>query len=257
MATNVADRRYRICYEMFLRLYPQRFRERFGEGMVQTFHDLYREHRVSQRGLLSFTLWIFCETLAGIIREHTIHMSQLGKTMLRVALGALGALMVPLVASRVVEGWYWPAGTFVFVYLLFFSTGMAFALVARRIGVLSYKAGVAVSLIAGFALGWSNMVQLTGLENPAYLIYYSVLVVGAIGAWLARLEPSGLSVTLFAMAAVLALISFILPPGAPPDVAWRMALGHGVYVVLFAASGLLFRHASLAVKHDNRKEAAR
>ena len=31
-------------------------------------------------------------------------MSQLGKTMLRVALGALAVLMVPLVASQFVEG---------------------------------------------------------------------------------------------------------------------------------------------------------
>ena len=51
---------------------------------------------------------------------------------------------------------------------------------------------------------------------------------------------------MFAMAATLALIAVILPSGAPPDMARRMAIGHGVYVVLFAASGLLFRHASLA-----------
>jgi len=47
------------------------------------------------------------------------------------------------------------------------------------------------------------------------------------------------------MAATLALIALILPSGAPPDMALRMAIGHGVYVVLFTASGLLFRHASL------------
>jgi hypothetical protein len=48
------------------------------------------------------------------------------------------------------------------------------------------------------------------------------------------------------MAAVLALISVVLPSGAPSDMALRMAIGHGVFVVLFTASGLLFRHASLA-----------
>jgi hypothetical protein len=35
-------------------------------------------------------------------------MNQLGKTTLRVALVSLAVLMVPLVASRVVEGWNWP-----------------------------------------------------------------------------------------------------------------------------------------------------
>jgi len=246
MATNVAGRRYRTWYAMLLRLYPRPFRERFGEGMAQTFHDLCREHRDARRGLFGFALWIFCETLVGIVKENTTHMPQLGKTMLRVALGALAVLMVPLVASQFVEDWNWPVGAFVRVYVLFFGTGMVFALVARRMGAWSYKAGVGVALVAGFALGWSNMVHVADSENPANLVYYSVLAVGGVGAWLARLEARGLARTLFAMAATLALIAVMLPSGAPPDMARRMAIGHGVYVVLFAASGLLFRHASLA-----------
>ena len=172
-------------------------------------------------------------------------MTQLGKTMLRVALGALAVLMVPLVASRVVEGWNWSAGSFVFVYVLFFATGMAYALIARKMGVWSYKAGVGIALVAGFALGWSNMAQVADSGHPENLVYYSVLAVGFVGALLARLQARGLARTLFAMAATLALIALILPSGAPPNMALRMAIGHGVYVVLFTASGLLFRHASL------------
>jgi hypothetical protein len=42
MADNVADRRYRRLYAMLLRLYPRPFRERFSEGMAQTFRDLCR-----------------------------------------------------------------------------------------------------------------------------------------------------------------------------------------------------------------------
>src|ERR1700759_4354171 len=108
MPTNVAGRRYRTWYAMLLRLYPRPFRERFGEGMAQTFHDLCQERNCAKRGLFGFTLWIFCETLVGIVREHTIYMSQLGKTITRVALSALAASMVPLVASRFVEDWNWP-----------------------------------------------------------------------------------------------------------------------------------------------------
>jgi hypothetical protein len=244
MATNVADRRYRTWYAMLLRLYPRPFRERFGEGMAQTFHDLCREHRDAGRGLFGPVLWIFFETSVEIVRENA--MSQLGKTMLRVALGALALLMVPLVASRVVEGWHWGAGGFVFVYVLFFLTGMAYALIARKMGAWSYKAGVAMALVAGFALGWSNMVQVADSGHPENLLYYSVLAVGVAGALLARLQARGLARTLFAMAVTLALIAVILPSGAPPDMARRMAIGHGVYVVLFVASGLMFRHASLA-----------
>jgi len=145
-----------------------------------------------------------------------------------------------------VEDWNWPAGAYVRVYVLFFLTGIVFALVARRMGAWSYKVGVGVALVAGFALGWSNMVHVADSENPANLVYYSVLAVGGVGAWLARLEARGLARTLFAMAATLALIAVILPSGAPPYMARNMAIGHAVFVALFTASGLLFRHASLA-----------
>lgn len=170
-------------------------------------------------------------------------MRQMGKTTLHVALGALAALMVPLAASRVVEGWHWPARAFVLVYVLFFSTGMVYAAIARKMHVWSYKAAVALALAAGFALAWSNMVHVADSENPANLVYYCVLVLGAVGAWLARLEARGLARTLFAMAATLALIAVSLPSGAPPYLARSMAIQHGLFVALFTASGLLFRHA--------------
>jgi hypothetical protein len=244
MATSVAGRRYRVWYAMLLRMYPRPFRERFGEGMAQTFHNLCREHTHAGRPLTGLALWIFFETAAGIIREHTTHMPQLGKTILRVALGALAVWMVPLVASQFVDDWHWGVGGFVTAYFLFFLTGMAIALIARRIGLWSYKAGVGVALVAGFALAWSNMVHVADSGNPANLWYYSVLAVGTAGSCLARLKPRGLASTLFAMAATLALIAVILPSGATPYLARNMAIGHGVFVVLFTAAGLLFRHAS-------------
>jgi len=246
MATDATRRRYRAWYAMLLRMYPRPFRERFGEGMAQTFHDLCRERRDARRGLHGLAPWIFFETSVAIIRENTNYMSRLGKTMLLVALGALAVLMVPLVASRFVADWNWPAGAFVRVYVLFFATGMVFALVARRMGAWSYKAGVGVALLAGFALGWSTMVQTADSGHPERLWYLSVLVVGFIGVCVARLKARGLALTLFGMAAVLAMISVVLPSGAPSDMALRMAVGHGVLVALFTASGLLFRHASLA-----------
>jgi hypothetical protein len=241
-----AGRRYQKCYAMLLRLYPRPFRARFGDEMAQTFHDLCRERAEAGRGLFGFALWAFCETLLGIVRENTIRMAQLGKTMLRVALVALGLLMVPAVASRLVEGWNWPARAFVFVYILFFLTVLAYTLIARRMEAWSYKAAVGLALVTGFSLGWSNMVQVADSGHPENLVYYSVLVVGIVGALLARLHARGLARTLFVMAATLALIALILPSGAPPEFARRIAIGHGVGVALFTASGLLFRHASLA-----------
>lgn len=249
MAANVPLRRYRASYATLLRLYPRPFRERFSEGMAQTFHDLCRARSRAGRPLFGFALWIFFETLAGIVRENITPMNQLARTMLRVALVALGLLMVPLVASRVVDGWNWPARGFVVVYVLFFATGMAYALIARRIDTWSYKLGVGVALVAGFGLGWSNMVHVADSGHPENLVYYSVLVLGAIGACFARLRPRGLAVTLFAMAVTLALIALFLPSGAPPELARNMAVGHAGLVVLFTVAGLLFRHASLSASN--------
>jgi hypothetical protein len=213
---------------------------------AQTFHDLCREHAGARRGLFGFALWTFSDTLVGIVREHITHMHQLAKTMLRVALGALAVWMVPVVAAQFVEDWHWGVGGFVRVYVLFFLTGMAIALIARRMDAWSYKLGVGVALVEGFALGWSNMVHVADSGNPANLWYYSVLVVGVVGACLARLKAPGLARTLFVMAATLALIAVMLPSGAPPYLARNMAIGHAINVVLFTASGLLFRHASRA-----------
>jgi len=249
MAADVSCRGYEALYAMLLRLYPRPFRERFGEGMAQTFQDLCRERLDARRILFGFALWAFFETSVGIARENATHMTQLREPMLRAALVALGLLMVPLVASQVVDGWNWPPGTFVFAYVMFFGTALAYALIARKMGAWAYKAGVGLALVAGFAMGWSTMVRMSETENPANLVYFGVLTVGAVGAWLARLEARGMALALFAMAAGLAVvgvISVLVSPDVPSGGVPSMALMHGVFVALFTASGLLFRHASVA-----------
>lgn len=248
MATNVAVRRYRAWYSTLLRLYPRPFHDRFGEPMTQTFHDLCRERRNAGRGLFGLVLWIFFETSLGIVRENTTHMTQMQKTVLRVALVALGLLMVPLVASQVVEGWNWGPGAFVFTYVLFFGTGMAYALIARRMNAWAYKAAVGLALVAGFVLGWAAMVHMSETENPVNLVYFGVLAVGAAGAGLARLEARGMARALYAMAAALAVawvITQVLSSDTPAGPVWNIGVMHGGFVLLFAAAGLLFRHASL------------
>lgn len=248
MATNDAGRRYRAWYEMLLRMYPRPFHDRFGEGMAQTFHDLCRERREGGRGVAGLAVWVFFETAIGIIRENTNYMSPMGKTMLRVALWALAALMVPIVASRLVPGWNWPAGAFVFVYVLFFGTGMAYALIARRMSAWAYKAAVGVALAAGFVLGWSTMVHMSETENPVNLVYFGVLAVGAIGAGVARLKARGMARAAYAMAAALAVayvITQVLVADTPAGPVWNIGVIHGGFVLLFVGVGLLFRHASL------------
>ena len=70
MASEHSIARYRNLYARLLRLYPKPYRERFGEGMEQTFSDLLRERRDAERGVFAFALWMFVETSAGILREN-------------------------------------------------------------------------------------------------------------------------------------------------------------------------------------------
>ena len=51
------------------------------------------------------------------------------------------------------------------VYVLFFGTGMAYAVVSRKMGAWSYKAGIAVALVAGFAFGVVQHGPCRGLEK--------------------------------------------------------------------------------------------
>src|SRR5678816_1102025 len=44
-------RRYRKRYAKLLRLYPQAYRERFGESMEQTFNDICNERVKEGKGL--------------------------------------------------------------------------------------------------------------------------------------------------------------------------------------------------------------
>jgi hypothetical protein len=249
MATDGAARRWRGFYAMLLRLYPQPFRDRFGEGMAQTFADLCRERRKAGRGLFGLAVWVLLETLAGIIRENSRHMTPMGQTVLRVALVAMGLLMVPLVASRIVEGWNWPPQAFVLTYVLFFLTGMAYALIARKMKAWAYKAGVGLALVAGFVLGWSTMVHMSETENPLLLVYFGVLAVGAAGAALARLEARGMARALFAMVGALAVAGVVTQviwrhEGAGP--AWEVVVRHAGMAAVLTTAGLLFRRASLA-----------
>lgn len=107
---------------------------------------------------------------------------------------------------------------------------------------------VGLALVAGFVLGWGNMVHMSEKDNPAYLVYFGVLVMGGVGAWIAELEARRMARTLFAMAVVLAAMAGtqLLLSGAPVGPDRNQAVGRFVCAAMFAASGLLFRRASLA-----------
>jgi len=171
------------------------------------------------------------------------------KDHLIVALLPLALLLVPLTGQLTVDGWHWKWNDFVFAWVVFTLTTFVFRfLVTRPMANLTYKAGVALAVLAGFLVFWiTAAVQIIGDENPANILYLGVILTGLGGVALARFKPAGMAKAAFATAAV----TFVVPvvglilkptdfsPGIP-----QVFLLNGVFVLMFVVAGLLLRHSA-------------
>jgi hypothetical protein len=250
MADEHSIRRYRQWYAKLLHLYPKPYRERFGEGMEQTFNDLLQERAEEGTGVFGSALWMFLETSAGIIR---VNMSSVkNRNIIGIALATAFLLLIPLVAMQFTDEVVWTLRDFVFAGVLLFGTGLTYELVTRKAVNRAYRLAVGVALATAFLLVWANAaVGIIGSEdNPANLMYIGVLVVGIIGAFIARLEPHGMAQALFATAlaqilvAVIAQLAGLVPVDAPPGRGLTFLL-NGFFAALWVGSASLFRRASV------------
>lgn len=157
MDPNRSVKRYRRWYARLLRLYPAPYRERFGEGMEQTFADLCREH--GHAGLPGYALWLFAETSAGIIKENLTHISMY-KNIKKIAVVVVLILLVPLAGNlaRMAYGigsWDWSFGDFIVMGALLFAAGLAvdFAIRTVKSPILRILAviGILLALLAVWA----------------------------------------------------------------------------------------------------------
>jgi hypothetical protein len=171
------------------------------------------------------------------------------KDYLIVALAPLLVLLVPSVGVMVSEEWNWTLSDFVVAWVLLAGTTFTYRLLAtRKAANFAYRAGAGLAVAAGFLLTWVNLaVQVIGHENPANNFYFGVVLIGLVGAGLARFQPAGMAMTAFATAAATLLVPviafFAWPTDFSPGVGQVFSLNLG-FVLLFAGSGLLFRHAA-------------
>lgn len=239
--------RYRNWYARLLRLYPKPYRERFGEPMEQTFNDLCHERGEAGDGLFGLALWMFVETSAGIIREN-LRFIVMQKGIMRIAVGIGLILLIP-VALWLLAIWHWrPGAPVLAVVLLVGGIGLTYQLVAKKISNTAYRFAVGVALAAVFLLVWMNA-AVGGIlgDDPANMMYFGVLLVGCIGAIIARLEPQGMSRTLFATAFAMVLVPAIaLMIGTPAFANGVPAVFglHAFFAMLWVGSALLFRRAN-------------
>lgn len=160
-------------------------------------------------------------------------------------------LLVPLVAMQFTAEVQWSPFDFVAAYLLFAGASLLYRIATHRAGSLAYRAGTAVAVFAGLSLIWVNLaVGFIGDEdNPANLLYGAVLAVGLLGAIRARGKAAGMSRTLYAAAAVQAVIPIIAWFGWRSNFDENVTLIfflNGCWVFLLVVAGLLFRNAAEA-----------
>jgi hypothetical protein len=158
-------------------------------------------------------------------------------------------LLLPLFAMQVTNEVAWDLADFVFAGVLILGVGVAYELTVRMTGNTPYRAAVAVALAAAFILIWMNLaVGIIGTEdNPANLMYGGVLVVGIIGAVIARFRPDGMARALFAAAlaqAVVAAIALIAGMQSPVSPAIEILGLNGFFAALWLGSAWLFRKAA-------------
>ncbi len=174
----------------------------------------------------------------------------------RPVMGVLGAtaalLLVPLVAMQLTDEVAWTGADFALAGVLLAGTGLVYVLVvaARRRAGTTYRWATALWAGTALFLIWANLaVGVIGSEdNPANGMYLGVLAVAVVGALAARFQPKGMMWTLFATALAQAAVTAIaLAAGYAPSAkggAAEVVAVNGMFIALWAGSGLLFRAAA-------------
>ena len=158
--------------------------------------------------------------------------------------GAALLLCIPLVAMQFTDEVDWDLFDFVVMGILLGGACAAYELGARLSGHWAYRGGFAVAILGGFLMTWVNLaVGIVGNEdNPVNLLFFAILIVGAIAAPLGRFRARGMARAMQATAIAQGLVT-----------AYIAIAGHGYTFVLagfFIALWLSAAHLFLRAEED-------
>jgi hypothetical protein len=215
--------------------------------MEQTFCDVCRAHASTGRGLFGLALWSCVETVGGIMNEHLGLFIVRQKSIVRAAWVTVGVLLIPLWGIFYVDGWNWDWHGFVVAGAFVFSAALTYELVVKGMSNKAYRFAMGLAVATAFVLTWVNFVLAVDV-SLANFMYFGVVVVGLVGAAIARLRARGMALALVGTAIAQMLVPFIalvfwktsVAPGAAVPVIGL----NGGFIVLFAISALLFRRAA-------------
>lgn len=146
----------------------------------------------------------------------------------------------------------WDIVDFTVFSAMILGVGVAYALMKRNSDDRSYRLAIGVALAAAFILVWVNgAVGIIGDEsNDANMMFFGVLAVGVVGAFIARFKPYGMSYTLYSMAAAQAAVAAIAMIGdsgsSAPDWPMDTLVLTGLFIALWLLSAWMFRKAATA-----------
>lgn len=158
-------------------------------------------------------------------------------------------LLIPLLAMQFTSEVVWTLGDFIIAGALLFSTGFVYKLMTMKDNSISYRFAWGSALLITLFLIWTNLaVGLIGSENnPANQMYFGVVAIGIIGAFIARFQSRKMAFTMLAMAiAMVAATIIALISGmqyAPASSLFEILAVNGFFVTLFFVSALLFLYA--------------
>lgn len=155
--------------------------------------------------------------------------------------GAALLLMLPLVAMQFTREVNWDLSDFVaFGVMLTVACG-TYELAARMTGNGAYRTAVGIAVATGFILVWINLaVGIIGNEdNVLNLLYGGVLLIGMLGALIARFRPQGMARTLVATAIAQGLVAVTAQVAG--HFTWVLT---AVFVALWLTSAHLFGKAA-------------
>ncbi|MCB0035852.1 MAG: hypothetical protein KDE51_17595 [Anaerolineales bacterium] len=112
-----------------------------------------------------------------------------------------------------------------------------------------YGAAVGLTLVTGLALIWLSLgVGIIGADgDPANVMYFGVLAVGLIGAFIARFQAAGMTAVLIATAAaqlLVTLIALLAGLGQPYSPPLELLGLNGGFTALWLGAAWLFRKAA-------------
>ena len=144
----------------------------------------------------------------------------------------------------------WDIFDFAVFGAMLLGVGVVYALAKRRASNTTYRFAIGVALAAAFLLVWVNgAVGIIGNENnDANMMFFGVLLVGVVGAIIARLRPKGMARAMYAtafaqvMVAVIALTTNLGTAGASWP--WDVLVLTGFFTALWIVSARLFRKAA-------------